>query len=196
MGFSTNLIKPSPSVWSHPSFSPSTLYLSLCKRLCSGQKPSSHSPRSDLNISPQHLLFSTICHIQQVSEPNLHSEAHEFSLCIPNTHTHTAYWGKTDSQFLNHSHTASQHSSWTQLALSQQLTPASSETFNIKLSSTWWRFDGCIHTVRDWQLFTNRCSSQTVLLLVQPTEAVFLYKRITKGKPLLYSDNRKSFMYL
>ncbi len=61
-------------------------------------------------------LLSTCCFLpsvtynSEVSEPNLHSEAHEFSLCIPNTHTHThiAYWGKTDSQFLNHSHTASQ----------------------------------------------------------------------------------------
>lgn len=140
LGFSTNLIKPSPSVWSHLSFSPSALYLSLCKRLCSGQKPSSHSPRSDLNISPQHLLFSTICHIQQWSLWAKPPFRGPWILTLYSKHTHTyactAYWGKTDSLFLNHSHTASQQSSWTQLVLCQWRTPATSKSFNIKLSST------------------------------------------------------------
>ncbi len=192
-------------IWSSPlplsdltSVFPLPLFIFLSARGFALARNPLHILQDQIWIS----LLSTCCfppsvtYNKSLSQTSIQRPMNSHSVFQTHTHTHTAYWGKTDSQFLNHSHTASQHSSWTQLALSQQLTPASSETFNIKLSSTWWRFDGCIHTVRDWQLFTNRCSSQTVLLLVQPTEAVFLYKRITKGKPLLYSDNRKSFMYL
>lgn len=65
-----------------------------------------------------HLSHTTV---KSLSQTSIQRPMNSHSVFRTHTHmrTHTAYWGKKDSQFLNHSHTASQHSSWTQLALSQ-----------------------------------------------------------------------------
>ncbi len=52
-----------------------------------------------------HLSHTTV---KSLSQTSIQRPMNSHSVFQTHTHTHIAYWGKTDSQFLNHSHTASQ----------------------------------------------------------------------------------------